>query len=148
MCTAAPWSGVKMCWPMKVPFFDKRLQRAVEQHMAVGKLAAALGGEGEERPGAAFDVDPAVLARRAGLVVELVQFLLARHDREAERFDDPRPLVEGQLAQSAGPPTSRAWGSMPPKSIPPLPVIATGAPSIALESSARLPSPAIQRSRA
>ncbi len=43
--------------------------------------------------------------------------------------------------RSAGPPTSRAWRSMPPKSSPPEPVVATGAPSIALGISARLPSP-------
>jgi len=35
----------------------------------------------------------------------------------------------------------------PAKSSPPEPVVATGAPSIALEISARLPSPAIHRSR-
>src|SRR5207245_1566070 len=28
-----------------------------------------------------------------------VQLLLARHDSEAERFDHPRALVEGELAQ-------------------------------------------------
>ena len=77
----------------------QRLDRAVEQHMRVGKLAAALRREGEEGAGAALDVDPAVLAGRAGLVVELVQLLLARHDRLAERFQHPRALVEGQLAQ-------------------------------------------------
>ena len=67
--------------------------------MRVGQFAAALGREAEQRAGAALDVDPAVLARRAGQVVELVQLFLARHDREAEALDDPRPLVEGQLAQ-------------------------------------------------
>ena len=63
------------------------------------KLAPTLGREGEERAGAALDVDPAVLARRSGLIVELVQLLLARHDREAERLHHPRPLVKRQLAQ-------------------------------------------------
>ena len=74
-------------------------QLAVHQHVRVGKLAAALRREGEERAGAAFDVDPAVLARRAGQIIELVQLFLAGHDRLAERLDHPRPLVERQLAQ-------------------------------------------------
>ncbi len=43
--------------------------------------------------------------------------------------------------RSAGPPTSRAWRSIPPKSSPPEPVRATGEPSMALAISARLPSP-------
>ena len=63
----------------------QRLHRAVDQHPAVGQFAPALGGEGEERAGAALDVDPAVAARRAGGVGELVQFLLARHHRVGER---------------------------------------------------------------
>src|SRR5689334_17380300 len=67
--------------------------------MRVGKLAAALRGEGKERARAAFDVDPAILACRAGLIVQLVQLFLARHDREAERLDHARPLMEGELAK-------------------------------------------------
>ena len=97
-------------------------ERAVEEHMGVGKFAAALGREGEEGAGAALDVDPAVLARRAGQVIELVQLLLARHDRLAERLQHPRPLVEVSL-RSAGPPTSRAWRSIAPKSRPAEPVV-------------------------
>ena len=72
---------------------------AVEQNVRVGQLAAALGREGEKRSGAALNVDPAVLARGAGLIVELVQLFLARHDGEAQRFHHPRAVVEGQLAQ-------------------------------------------------
>ena len=74
------------------------LELPVEQHMRVGQLAPALGREGEERAGAALDVDPAVLARRAGQIVELIELLFARHDREAQRLHQPRTVVEGQLA--------------------------------------------------
>ena len=77
----------------------QRLDRAVHQHLRVRKLAAALGREGEEGARAALDVDPAVLARCAGQVVELVQLLLAGHDRLAERLQHPRTLVEGQLTE-------------------------------------------------
>jgi len=48
--------------------------------------------------------------------------------------------------RSAGPPTSLAWRSIAPKSRPPDPVVATGAPSIALGISTA-PSPATHRSR-
>ena len=88
-----------MCWPTKVPCLRQPLELAVEQDVRVGQLAPALGREGEQRPGAALDVDPAVLARRAGQIVERVQLLLARHDRLAERLDHPRALVERELAQ-------------------------------------------------
>ena len=99
MCTAAPCSERVDVLADEGAVLRQAFELAVEQHMRVGKLAPALGREGEERAGAAFDVDPAVLARRAGQIVELVQLFLARHDREAERFDHPRALVEGQLAQ-------------------------------------------------
>ena len=79
--------------------FRQRLDRAVEQDVGVGELAAALRREAQQRASAALDVDPAVLARRAGEVVELVQFLLAREDGEPEPLDDPRAVVERQLAQ-------------------------------------------------
>ena len=77
----------------------QRLHLAVDQDPLVGQLAPALGGEGEERAGAALDVDPAVGAGRAGVVAELVQFLLARHDRVGERLEHPGALVEGQAPQ-------------------------------------------------
>ena len=77
----------------------QRLHRAVDQHPAVGQFAAALGGEGEERAGAALDVDPAVGAGGAAIVGELVQLLLARHDRIGEVLQHPGALVEGQRAQ-------------------------------------------------
>ena len=80
----------------------QRLQRAVHQHMRIRELPAALGREGEERTRAAFDIDPAVLAGRAGKVIEFVQLFLARHDRLAERLQHPRALVEGHLAQVQG----------------------------------------------
>ena len=79
--------------------FRQALKLAVEEHVRIGQLAAALGREGEERARAALDVDPAVLARCSGQVVELVQLFLAGHDCESERLDHPRPLVKGQLAQ-------------------------------------------------
>ena len=88
-----------MCWPTKRAVLRQAFELAIEQHVRVGKLAPALGREGEERARAALDVDPAVLARRAGQVIELVQLFLARHDRQAECLDHPRALVEGELAQ-------------------------------------------------
>ena len=66
---------------------------AVEQDVGIGKFAPCFRREAEQRPGAALNVDPAVLAGRAGEIVELVQFLLARHDREAQPLDQPRPLM-------------------------------------------------------
>ncbi len=75
------------------------LKLTVEEHVRVGKLPPSLRREGEERAGAAFDIDPAVLAGSAGQIVEFVQLFLARHDGEAERLDDARSLVECQLAQ-------------------------------------------------
>ncbi len=77
----------------------QRLHRPVDQHPAVGQLAPALGREGEERPRAALDVDPAVGSSRAGRVAELVQFLLARHHRIGEVLQHPGALVEGEGAQ-------------------------------------------------
>ena len=87
------------------------LELAVEQDVRVGQLAAALGREGEERPGAALDVDPAVLAGRAGQIVELVQLLLARHDRGPSALII-RARSWNVILRSAGPPTSRAWLSI------------------------------------
>ncbi len=84
---------------LEQPRLAQRLEPAVEQDMRVGQLAAALAGEGQQGAGAAFDVDPAVLAGRAGGVVELVQLLLAGEDGEAERLQHPRALVEGQRPQ-------------------------------------------------
>ena len=75
------------------------LDRSVHQHMRIRKLTAALRGEGEEGARAALDVDPAVLARCASQIVELVQLLLAGHDRLAERLEHPSTLMEGQLAE-------------------------------------------------
>ncbi len=75
------------------------LELSVEQDVRVGQLTPPLRREGEERASAALDVDPAVLARGAGQIVELVQLLLARHDREAEGLHHPRPVVKRQLAQ-------------------------------------------------
>ena len=77
----------------------KPFELPVEQDMRVGQLAAAFRGEGEDRPGAALDVDPAVLARRTGQIVELVKLFLAGEHREAERFQHPCALVEGEFAQ-------------------------------------------------
>src|SRR4029078_12883029 len=78
--------------------FRQAFKLAIEQDVRVRELPAALGREGKERARAAFDVDPAVLARRAGLIVEFVKFFLAGHDREAERLDHPGALVKRQLA--------------------------------------------------
>ena len=79
--------------------FAQRFEIAVEQDVGVGQFAAALGGEAEQGAGAALDIDPAVLAGRAGGDVERVQLFLAGEDGEAEAFDDPRALVEGEGAQ-------------------------------------------------
>jgi hypothetical protein len=90
-----------------VPPRDRGLHRAVDQDSLVGQLAPALGRVGEERPGAALDVDPAVVAGRPGLVAELVQFLLARHDRVGEVLQHEGALVEGHPPQRR-PPTRPA----------------------------------------
>ena len=84
---------------MKAAALRQRLDRAVEQDVGVGQLAAALRREAEQGARAALDVDPAVLARRAGEVVELVKLLLAREDGEPEALDDAGAVMEGQLAQ-------------------------------------------------
>jgi hypothetical protein len=77
----------------------QRLERAVEEDKTVGKLAAPFRREGEQGAGAAFDVDPAVLAGRSGGETELVQLFLAGHDRLSQRLEHPGALVEGHLAQ-------------------------------------------------
>jgi hypothetical protein len=77
----------------------QRLHVAVDQDALVGEFAASLRGKGKKRAGAALDIDPAVGPRRAGLVVELVQLFLARHDRLAERLQHVRPLVERHPAE-------------------------------------------------
>ena len=79
--------------------FAQRLQFAVEQDVSIRQFATALGGEGEQGAGAALDVDPAVLAGGAGRHVERVKLFLAGEDGEAEAFDDPRALMEGEGTQ-------------------------------------------------
>ena len=85
MWTATPCSGVKTCWPTKPPRLRQHLGRAVDQQAVVGQLAPAARGVGEQGPRAALDVDPAVGARGAGLVGQLVERLLVRHHRFGER---------------------------------------------------------------
>ena len=99
MCSAAPWKRRVDVLADEGALFRQGLQRTVHQDMRVRKLAAALGREGEERARAALDVDPAVLARRSGQIVELVQLFLARHDRLPERLQHPGALVKRQLPQ-------------------------------------------------
>src|SRR5437764_1030264 len=69
--------------------------------MRIGKFAAAFRREGEKRAGAALDVDPTVLARRPGQVIELVQLLLAGFDRLSERYTHPCDVCDGEVASSA-----------------------------------------------
>jgi hypothetical protein len=60
MCTATPPRGTRMCVPAKPPFLPSVQRRAFVHQVAAGQLARAHAGVGEQRAGAAFDVDPAV----------------------------------------------------------------------------------------
>jgi len=54
---------------MNVPFFDQRLERTIEQYMAVGEFTPA-STRRKTASRAALNIDPAVLARRSGQIVE------------------------------------------------------------------------------
>ena len=99
MWMATPSSGVRMCWAEKVQSFDEDLDVAVGEDAGVRQLAAGLGGVGEQRAGAALDVDPAVGAGGAGGEALGVELLLVGHQGLAERLQHRGALVEGELAE-------------------------------------------------
>jgi hypothetical protein len=66
--TATPCSDVQTCWPTKRAALSTAAPYAVDQNRWLA-ARAALDEKGEERARAALDVDPAVVAGRAGLVV-------------------------------------------------------------------------------
>ena len=99
MWMATPSSGVRMCWAEKVASLESDLDVAVGEDAGVRELAAGLGGVGEQRAGAALDVDPAVGAGGAGGEALGVELLLVGHQELAERLQHRGALVEGELAQ-------------------------------------------------
>jgi hypothetical protein len=64
----------------------QRHGRPLVQHVRRRQLAAAHAGVREQGADAAFDVDPAVGAGRAGQVRNLVQLFLALHQVQRQRF--------------------------------------------------------------
>jgi hypothetical protein len=77
--------------------------RAFVQHVRRRQLAPAHAGVGEQRADAAFDVDPAVLARGAGQVRNLVQLFLAVHQVEGQGFQALGAGLEVELHQAGDP---------------------------------------------
>ena len=72
----------------------QRLKRTIEKDMSVGKFSPGLGRKGQQGSGTAFNIDPAILARCAGRIVELVELFLTGKDREPERLEHSRTLVK------------------------------------------------------
>jgi len=75
------------------------LDIAIEIDVAIGHLAAALGGEDEHRADAAIDIDAVIGHRRAGLMRQGIERLAIGIEMRGQRFDHPRPVMECQRAQ-------------------------------------------------
>ena len=67
MCTATPRRGTRMCVPAKPPFLPSDIAGPSCTTLPDGSSLPPIDGVGEQRAAAAFDVDPAVAARRAGV---------------------------------------------------------------------------------
>ena len=78
----------------------QRHRRAFVHHVARRQLGAAHAGVGEQRAGAAFDVDPAVGARGAGVRRDRVELLLALGQVLGQRLQDARRAA-GSRSSSA-----------------------------------------------
>ena len=74
-------------------------RRALMHHVARGQVARAHTGIGEQRAGAALDVDPAVGARGAGVAREGVERLLSLQQVRRQRLQHGGALLEVQLQQ-------------------------------------------------
>ena len=99
MCTATPPRGTRMWVPAKRPFLPSGTAGPSCTHVARRQLVAAHRRVGVERAGAAFDVDPAVAARRAGVARDRVELFLALVQVRGERLQARRALLEVERQQ-------------------------------------------------
>ena len=85
--------------PAKLALLAERHRRAFVHHVARRQLVAAHRRVREQRAGAAFDVDPAVGARRAGVARDRVELLLALVQVLGQRLQARRALLEVERQQ-------------------------------------------------
>ena len=98
MCTATPPRGTRMWVPAKPPFLPSAMAGPSCSRLPEGS-SAAQARIGEQRAGAAFDVDPAVAARGTGVGRNSVELLLAFVQVLRQRLQPFGALLEVQRQQ-------------------------------------------------
>ena len=79
--------------------FRQRDQLVFRPQRIIRQIAAGHAGIGEQRGDAAFDIDPAVAARRTGLIGNLIQRLFMRQQVFGHRFQHLGALLECHVRQ-------------------------------------------------